>query len=144
MEVKVFADREELFNKLSREFVSYLRENKDKLIVLPTGRTPLPLYEKLCLLLADREYRNQNYYINLDEFGGIKPDDEASCQYYLRKNFYEPLAISDERILVLTGFVEDIPAVEKKIRNIPRGFCLLGLGVNGHVGMNEPGTVRED
>ena len=141
MEVKVFNNAEELSLKLSEAFTSYLIENKDKLIVLPTGRTPLLLYKKLAVEMAGKDYRNHNYYINLDEFGGISPNDEASCQYYLQKNFYQPLSILDQRIITLTGFVEDIPAVEEKIRGIPRGFCLLGLGVNGHVGMNEPGVV---
>ena len=122
-----------------------ITQRGDALVAAASGATPTRAYQ----LLAER-YREQAQrfrrlrIVKLDEWGGLAMDDPASCESYLRKHLVDPLEISDERYLAFESNPVD-PEVE--CRRVawqldeqgPIDICVLGLGVNGHVGFNEPG-----
>ena len=87
--------------------------------------------------------------IKLDEWGSLAADDPASCEYYVRKEVVEPLDVPEERYFTLAGDAADPQAECRRYAALldtigPIDICVLGLGVNGHLGLNEPGPWLHD
>jgi len=85
------------------------------------------------------------FFLGLDEWVGMNGSDEGSCRYHLDQQLFRPLQIPQDRICFFDGrsrdLEEDCQRIEKFIQK-HNGIdaTILGLGINGHVGMNEPGT----
>jgi galactosamine-6-phosphate isomerase len=80
--------------------------------------------------------------LNLDEWGGLASADSASCEAHLRSALISPLNLA-ERYIGFDGQAADPEAECRRIRdwlarNGPIDVCVLGLGLNGHLGFNEP------
>ena len=81
--------------------------------------------------------------LQIDEWGGLPPGNPATCRTDLQNKLLQPLGISSQRF---EGFRSDAPDPERECERISRwlaangpiDICLLGLGLNGHVAMNEP------
>ena len=81
--------------------------------------------------------------IKLDEWGGLAAGDEATCEAYLRRHLLGPLGVTPDRY---TGFRVDAPDPAAECDAVasaldergPVDVAVLGLGVNGHLGFNEP------
>jgi glucosamine-6-phosphate deaminase len=125
-------------------FEQFLAAHPRPRVSLPTGRTPQPLYDELARRQPDMS--GVQLFL-LDEFGGIPPDHPARCEGMLRRDLLDRL----ERPPVL--HVLDIDAADVAAeaaayeRRIEEGggldLVVLGLGVNGHVGLNEPGSSAD-
>lgn len=116
---------------------------------LPTGRSPLGLYAQLRARSAAGTLdatRVRAY--NLDEFAGLPATDPRSYARYLGEQFLEPLNVGRARTRLLDGLAADpdaeCAAHEASIA-ASGGFDLviLGVGSNGHVAFNEPGTAAD-
>jgi galactosamine-6-phosphate isomerase len=139
------------YEAMSRAAASYLSEQiarePDLLLCLATGSSPKRVYQ----LLAER-CRNGLVWcdrlraLKLDEWGGVAMDDPCTCESYLREHFLGPLGIGRERY---EGFVSNATDPAAECGRIdqwladagPIGVCVLGLGANGHLGLNEPGAA---
>lgn len=124
--------------------VSDLKHNPKQLLCLATGNSPTGLYN-----LISATYKTQPQYfkdfniIKLDEWGGIDLNDPSSCEFYLRKHILKPLEILEDRFI---SFKSNTDTPEKECERIqneldekgPIDICILGIGVNGHIGFNEP------
>jgi galactosamine-6-phosphate isomerase len=80
--------------------------------------------------------------VKLDEWGGIAMDDPESCEQYLQRTLIGPLGMQD-RYLSFHGQAADaedecLRVAGELERHGPIDLCVLGLGLNGHVGFNEP------
>jgi galactosamine-6-phosphate isomerase len=84
--------------------------------------------------------------LQIDEWGGLPKLHPASCEFDLQKKLLEPLVIGRDRYV---GFRTETRNPESESRRVghwlaangPVDICILGLGVNGHVAMNEPGIT---
>ena len=124
-----------------------LAARPDLVACLPTGSTPLPVYERLPGALAARGVAAAGATIVvLDEYLGLAADHPARCEVVLRRTVVERLAPPPSFI----GFDIDGPhpdacrSFDGRVA-VAGGLDLvvLGLGRNGHVGMNEPGTPAD-
>jgi len=112
-------------------------------IVLPTGNTPLGLYRELA---AKRfaKVLSRARPIQLDEYHGIARDDWRSLGGWLHRDLLAPLGISPEAMLRFDPSAEDgdreAARVESAVASMGIDIAILGLGPNGHIGMNEPGS----
>jgi len=82
-------------------------------------------------------------FIKLDEWGGIPMDDPATCEVYLQEHLISPLQIEASRFVSWNSIPEDPNQEVKRISNMfadegDIDLCILGMGVNGHLGFNEP------
>lgn len=149
--LRITIERE--FEKASRAaadlIVSEVRAKPDLLVCCATGASPTRTYE----LLADEYRRNPRLFqqlriLKLDEWGGLAMDDPGSCEAYLRKHVLGPLGISSDRYIGFESNAKDPEAQAARIRtwlgqNGPIDICILGLGTNGHLAMNEPGETLQ-
>lgn len=139
-------DYEELSKKACELFVQQLKVKPNSVIGLATGSTPIGLYEELV-----KQYQSGNISFkdvisfNLDEYVGIDPNNEASYHYFMNHHLFQHIDIQKENIHIPEGYSTDLEKVcsayEEKI-DVVGGIDIqvLGIGVNGHIGFNEPGT----
>lgn len=107
---------------------------------LATGSTPLLLYRELITLKLD--WREVTMF-NLDENIGISPQHPQSYHNFMWENLFQHVNIASKNVHIPDGLAKDAPAFcdryEKKIN--PAGgidLQVLGIGVDGHIGFNEP------
>ncbi|HYE05661.1 MAG TPA: glucosamine-6-phosphate deaminase [Planctomycetota bacterium] len=110
-----------------------------------TGTTPVRAYE----LMVERVRSGETSFararfLQMVEWAGAPPDDTTACQRFLREHLLTPLAIPDERFVGWRGDASDLDGECARIRDhlATAGgidLCVLGLGVNGHIALNEPG-----
>ena len=124
-----------------------LQANPRLRICLPTGLTPVPVYRNM-VDAADRRHVSfaAATVFALDEFGGVAPDDPGRTRNTLLQQLVARIGLPDPAFHFLDV---DAPDVERTCRSydaaIGTGFdlVLLGVGTNGHLGMNEPGTAPD-
>ena len=124
-----------------------IRARPDLVLGLPTGRTPLGLYAELV-----RMHRTGTLDLsgvttfNLDEYYPMDSNDPRSFHQFMRKHFFDLVNVSAERIHVPDGSDPD-PAracarYETELSEAGGlDLVILGIGRNGHIGFNEPGTA---
>jgi glucosamine-6-phosphate deaminase len=123
-----------------------LRAKPDIVLGLPTGRTPEGMYEHI-VAECGREYRcfNSAQTFNLDEYVGIPSSHPGSYSTYMRHHLFDHVDIRDDNVHIPDGTAQNLEAecarYELEIRQAGGlDLTFLGLGRNGHIGFNEPGT----
>jgi galactosamine-6-phosphate isomerase len=141
-------DYEALSRRAADTLLDILRENPRALICLAAGSTPTRTYQ----LLAEHGRREpqlfaRSRWIKLDEWGGLSMDDPATCEKQLRDLLITPLALA-ERYTAFNSNPENREAECSRIAswlrdNGPIDVAVLGLGINGHLGFNEPAEILQ-
>jgi glucosamine-6-phosphate deaminase len=114
---------------------------------LPAGRTPIDAYTELMRLhAAGKSDFSQVTTFLLDEFVGLDPAHPGSFRRFINEHLISGINVAPERAFSLNGLAADLDAecdrYEETIASAGGlGLLLLGLGVNGHVGFNEPGDT---
>jgi glucosamine-6-phosphate deaminase len=142
--VRVFRTADALARALAADIARSLRARPGMVLGLPTGRTPIPLYRELVRLhRAGRADFRRATTFNLDEFLGLDPRDPRSYRAFMQTHLFGHVNLPPRRIHFLNGATRD---VERECRRYERAIDraggidlqILGLGMNGHVGFNEP------
>ena len=121
-----------------------LRQRPNLLLCVSAGATPTRAYELLAARGASEPgLFRQLRVLQIDEWGGLAPGDPATCEADLRTKILEPLGITRNHYQGFRTDATDPKAECDRIArwlagNGPIDVCLLGLGGNGHVAMNEP------
>ncbi|HEX8619981.1 MAG TPA: glucosamine-6-phosphate deaminase [Thermoanaerobaculia bacterium] len=123
-----------------------IRENPRAVLGLPTGRTPIGMYDRV-VRECGREYHcfRDVTTFNLDEYAGVARDDPGSYFAYMKQHLFDHVDIDPENAHLPHGEAPDLEAecvrYEKEISDAGGlDLTFLGLGRNGHIGFNEPGT----
>lgn len=145
--VTVLADPRAVGEMVASRVTSALRENPRLVLGLPTGRTPIPMYQALVSLVSrgDADFSLATTF-NLDEFLGLTPDHPSSFRAFMNRHFFDRANLAPSRINFLDGTPADAEAECNRYEDVIEAaggidFQLLGLGTNGHIGFNEPGSV---
>lgn len=124
-------------------------KQQSKLVLgLATGGTPIGTYQCQCLIEDFK--RNQTSYkhvhtINLDEYVGLNVEDRHSYAYYMRTRLFNHLDLPHEQTHIPNGVASDLVKECHRYESVITSLGgvdlqLLGIGENGHIGFNEPGT----
>jgi galactosamine-6-phosphate isomerase len=149
MQIERAGSYEEMSRRAARQIQRALRRKPDLLIGLATGATPTRTYE---LLAAAREAEPSRFrhlrVVKLDEWLGLPLGHPGSCESDLRRKVLGPLAVSRSRYRGFASRPRDPHAESRKLgrwlaRHGPLDLCVLGLGTNGHLLMNEPGPALD-
>ena len=121
----------------------------DCVLGLATGSTPVGIYSQL----TQRHQRGDLDFslvttVNLDEYKGISPDNPQSYHYFMDENLFQKVNIDKSKTFLPDGMETDSETACRKYDEILHSvgavdLQLLGLGHNGHIGFNEPGTCFE-
>lgn len=144
MEIKAINSYDTM-SKLVAKIVAEQIINKPKMVLgFATGSTPLGMYRELVKLYKKSKLDfSKVTTFNLDEYLGLSPEHPQSYHYYMYENFFKYVNIREENIHIPKGNAEDPVQecldYEKEIEKIGGiDLQILGIGINGHVGFNEP------
>ena len=121
-------------------------KEKPFVLGLPTGSTPLATYKELINLYNEKILSFENVVtFNMDEYVGLKPEDPQSYHYFMNENFFKYINIKKENINILDGCAKDLEKecqdYEEKIKKVGGIQLFLGgVGEDGHIAFNEPGS----
>jgi len=139
-------DYEEMSEKACSYLVENLQSKKYPVLGLATGSTPEGMYQKLIEKNKNKEISFENVTtFNLDEYVGLHKNNDQSYYFYMHDKLFNHIDIKEENIHLPNGNTENLEkecneyeaAIKKKG---PVDVQVLGIGVNGHIGFNEPGT----
>jgi len=148
MKLTTLAGPRELAERAAEEIVETVRVRPDAIIVLPTGNTPLPTYARVLEVTrrSDLDWSRVRI-VALDEYAGIARDDPRVLGAWLQREIVGPLGIG------AGNYIRFDPSADPEAecarvdgwlgRHGPADLAVLGLGLNGHLGFNEPGTPFE-
>ncbi len=142
MQINVSKNYEELCKEVANFIVDEIKELSSPLLCLAGGDTPLGVYKNFVESRAD--FKNA-MFIGLDEWVGLDGADSGSCRFTLDQSLYLPLAIEESKIQFFDGKATDLSRQCNETNQLletngPIDLVLLGIGMNGHVGFNEPGS----
>ena len=146
MEVIIQPDHGQASEIAARLIARQVREKPASVLGLATGSTPLILYRLLVEMHREKKLDfSKVTAFNLDEYVGIGRDNPASYQHFMREYFFDHVNIPTENRFIPNGLAKNVAAhceaYEKAIRNAGGiDLQLLGLGGDGHIGFNEPGS----
>ncbi|MEK8197667.1 glucosamine-6-phosphate deaminase [Lysinibacillus sp. FSL M8-0134] len=138
MIIKRFSSVDELYAQAVATIVE-AKQNGATTFGLATGGTMEPLYAKICK--TDIDFSDCTSF-NLDEYVGLEATHEQSYAYYMNKHlFYQkPFQASYLPNGLAADPLEEAARYEALLQQHSLDFQLLGIGQNGHIGFNEPGT----
>ncbi|MDF2698682.1 MAG: glucosamine-6-phosphate deaminase [Haloplasmataceae bacterium] len=145
MKIKVFDNYEELSKNAALEIINQVKSNPESVIGFATGSSPMGLYNELIndYKLNNTSYRNILSF-NLDEYFGIDRNHSQSYYHFMHTNLFKHIDIDDKNVNIPSGYTNNVKleceAYNKKLDKNPIDVQILGIGRNGHIGFNEPGT----
>jgi len=140
MQTLIFDTYQELSKRAADDLIHFAAAKREPLICTASGDSPSGLYKEIVQRQMDVSHWK---FVGLDEWVGMNGDDEGSCRYHLNKQFFEPLQIPQAHICFFDGKAKDDQCAITESFIAKHGgidVAIVGLGLNGHVGMNEPGT----
>ena len=142
--MKVIIDSaENIAAMAAQQYVSLLKRKPNAILGGATGSTPLGLYAELVRLnkAGEISFKEASSF-NLDEYVGLDGAHDQSYRYFMDHNLFDHIDIDKSRTRVPSGIdVSDPAAYDKEIEAAGGvDLQLLGIGNNGHIGFNEPGT----
>jgi galactosamine-6-phosphate isomerase len=147
MEIRVFKNYEELSKRAAHEIASTIQSRRPgSVICLASGHTP----QRTCEIFVE-DVRNKNvdvsemHFIGLDEWVGIDPDDPGSCHYFFQNNIIKPLNLQKDNYHLFNVMATNLHSECIKMDNLIAqlgviDLMVVGIGMNGHIGFNEPGV----
>ena len=136
----------ELSQQAAEDLVQLTATSNAPVVCTASGDTPAGLYKDLFDKVKNKEADIADwYFLGLDEWAGMNGGDQGSCRYHLDHQLLNPLKVTDDKIIFFDGRAGDLQGECDRIENFIQehgaiDVCILGLGLNGHIGMNEPGT----
>lgn len=146
MTVKQYPDYASLSRATANLIADYINGKKNSIVCLASGHTPRGVFE--CLVDDVKSNRldiSQCIFVSLDEWVGIAASQKGSCREMMDEDFFNPLNVPSSQIKFFDGLSNDL---ELEVANMNAfikshdglDIMLVGIGTNGHIAMNEPGT----
>lgn len=146
MKVIVTKNYDEMSEKAFEIVKEVVVNNKNAVLGLATGSTPLGLYAEM---IKDHKENGTSYKdvktLNLDEYAGLGITSDQSYVYFMRENLFKHIDIDLNNTHIENGKAVnrelECENYNKLIEELPRDLQILGIGSNGHIAFNEPGTA---
>ncbi len=144
MKIIITKNYEEMSDKAFEIMASVLDKKPDAVIGLATGTTPIGLYSRMIEDCKNGRSYSKVRTANLDEYYGIEPSNPQSYVSFMRDKLFNHIDIDLANTHIETSNASDPKAECDKytalLEKMPRDIQVLGIGSNGHIGFNEPGT----
>ncbi|MDQ6421473.1 6-phosphogluconolactonase [Paenibacillus sp. LHD-117] len=141
--IRIFESGDELSAAIADEMLLHLRKDPRPVFCLASGSTPQASYAKFAALAKEEPRLSQLRIVSLDEWVGIERTSEGSCYGMLDADLFSRLPIDPGAIAFFDGTSADLQRecerIDSCIAHGPITFSLMGIGMNGHIGLNEPG-----
>lgn len=149
IKTEVYNSEKEMSERCARIVQETLNEKPDALLCFPAGMSVVGT----CHILREMQDCgkidfSRSSFVSLDEWLDLQ-DESENCTHFLHKHLYDPLGIREDQLHLFNTHAKDFEAECKRIDQFifdygPIDLMLLGLGMNGHLGLNEPGGSFDD
>ena len=144
IELIITNNYEEMSQKAADIFIDLLKKKPNSVLGLATGSTPIGLYKILIEKNKSKEISFKDVITyNLDEYCNIPKNHEQSYFTYMNNNLFAYIDINKDNTHLPLGEGDsklNSEKYENELNKIKIDIQLLGVGSNGHIGFNEPGT----
>jgi len=146
MKIRTYAGYNEMCRAAAEMIVNQVKQKPDSLFCLTSGDTPAGIYKLLVQYAKEGRVDFSNcFFVGLDEWVGMDKNDAGSCTNFLYKTFFTPAKIKSSQIMVFDAKAANLDASCIAMDNFikahgPLAIMLVGIGINGHIGLNEPGV----
>ena len=145
MKVIIAKDYEEMSKKAFEVMREVVKGNPRAVLGLATGSTPIGLYKNM---IEDHKRNCTSYReirtVNLDEYAGLDYSSDQSYVYFMRSNLFDYIDIDLKNTNIENGKAADRQAecdrYNRLLEGMQQDIQVLGIGSNGHIAFNEPGT----
>ena len=142
----VYLEKTEIEKEIAQVFIDEIKKNPRCVLGFATGSSPLGIYKNLIDANKKGEVSFKDVTsFNLDEYIGLTEDNDQSYRYYMNNNLFKYIDIDIKNTYVPSAFVKTNEEAEKYDQMIESmggiDVQLLGLGSDGHIAFNEPGTA---
>lgn len=142
----IYNDYNELSVKTAQQIADIITNKPDALLCFPAGETSVGTFKQLIELnKAGKLSFKKCRIVGLDEWANIGKMKSENCFSFLKKHLFDHIDYSKENLCFFDGEASDLMKECFKTDNFlketgPIDMMLLGAGMNGHLGLNEPGT----
>ena len=149
IKIIICQDKQEVAQEGAKIFAEDTKENPSIVLGLATGETPVGMYQELIRMHKEEglDFSRVTSF-NLDEYVGLSGDHSQSYRYFMDDNLFNHINIDKAKTHVPSGIAEDISVSCQKYEGEIKAqsgidLQLLGIGSNGHIAFNEPGSPSE-
>jgi glucosamine-6-phosphate deaminase len=131
---------------VANNLLERIETRPSSVIGLATGNTMVPVYESWISKAKERSINHsKSFYFLLDDYLNVPANHPSTFKSFLHQHFFNPLNIHADQVAYIPTNLEPIErAIEHYEQSIKESggidIQLLGIGVNGHIGFNEPGS----
>ncbi|ALD66062.1 glucosamine-6-phosphate deaminase [Spiroplasma cantharicola] len=148
MKIIKISNNSEAGKVVSDLILEEVKSNSNIVLGLATGSSPITTYENIIVKSKEQNIDwSKVTTFNLDEYKGLAPDHSQSYRYFMNNKLFNHINIDSKNTFVPSGMIETNQEAQKYDELIAQkggiDLQLLGLGINGHVGFNEPGSEFE-
>ncbi|MEJ5963325.1 glucosamine-6-phosphate deaminase [Pedobacter immunditicola] len=146
MKISIYTNYAEMCSAAADLVVAQLAAKPASLLCFPSGDTPTGMLKQLVQYAgAGKIDFSACFFIGLDEWLGMDQSMEGSCKHYMYTQFFNLAAIRPEQIVFFDAMTTNVDQECGRVNdfiNAHHGLDLMivGIGMNGHLGLNEPGT----
>jgi len=146
MKISISDSFEKMSSLAANDLIDLMQQFDRPLLCPASGDSPAGLYEIIANKVQQSELDISNWqFVGLDEWVAMNGEDEGSCRFHLNNQLFNPLQVSESSISFFDGRSVDLQQECEKIeafifQNGGIDIAVIGLGLNGHIGMNEPGA----
>lgn len=146
MKLFIADNYEELSRQAAIDLVELTSTSNNPIVCVASGNTPEGLYKELVEKVKNKEINVDGWhFLGLDEWVGMNGNDEGSCRFFVGNHLLFPLNVTHDKIIFFDGRATDLQLECTRVEDFIHKYAhihvsILGMGLNGHIGMNEPGT----
>jgi len=147
MRLKILKTKKEVAKEVADIICNQIKKKKSSVLGLSTGNTMIPLYKELVKRFKNKKVSfSKVKTFNLDEYVGLGNQDKESLWNFMDKHFFSKVDIIKENANFLNGKARNLKKECQRYENLIKksngiDLQILGLGRDGHVGYNEPGSL---
>ncbi len=144
MNIKVCKNYSQLSAFVTNEIINQIKNKPDSMITIAGGDTPKGVYELLSKrLVVESINYSKVKFVSLDEWVGLDINTKGSCHETLNEYLFKNLQLRDDQIYFFVGSNDNLTTECNRINKIIEehggiDLMILGVGMNGHLGFNEP------
>lgn len=148
MQIQTFQNSEQLASHTANYIINLVKNKPKATLILTSGDTPVLTYKKIVELANPADFKHVTI-IGLDEWVGIPATSEGSCRYIVEENLLKPLGVNSSQYTFFDSMSTNLESECKRVDELlfSKGgadMIIVGVGVNGHIGLNEPGYSFEN
>ncbi|MEG2751771.1 MAG: 6-phosphogluconolactonase [Anaerorhabdus sp.] len=134
---------EEVSEEVGKELIETMMVNKHSNICLATGESPTLAYSYFVKSIKEKKIDTQYMNITkLDEWCNLEPTSPCTCESYIQTHVLKSLNIKEDKYISFLSnadnYENEVIRIQEELSTNPIDLCILGLGKNGHLGLNEP------